>query len=71
MSANYLRGTHVRIAAVLDTPKTVAEIAQVLGSSYEAVSACLTGMRNRREVVALKPAKQGKPRRYRLREAAA
>jgi hypothetical protein len=49
-------------------PMTIAETAQRLGCSYQAASACIAGMRNRREVVTLKPKDASKPYRFRLRE---
>lgn len=72
MSPSYLRDTHKRVAAVLaDGALTAGEIAARLGCTYDGVASCLNGMRNRQEVVALKPRRQGEPRRYRLREVAA
>lgn len=63
----YLRGTHARVADALAAgPQTIAEIAQRLDSSYEAIASTLRGMRNRGEVAALK-AKPGKPYRYKLK----
>ncbi|HEV2540226.1 MAG TPA: hypothetical protein VGU03_11015 [Frateuria sp.] len=65
------RGTHEHVAAVLaDGPKTAYEIAEQLNSTFDGITACLRGMRNRKEVVRLKPAALGKPCRYRLREGA-
>jgi hypothetical protein len=51
-------------------PMTIAETAQRLGCSYQAASACIAGMRNRREVVPLKRKAVSLPYRYKLREAA-
>lgn len=71
---HYLRGTHLRIAEILGSQSLTAyEIAQRLDSTFEAVTSCLRGMRNRGEVVALKPKKVGTPYKYRLKrqEAAA
>lgn len=67
----YLRGTHERIAAVMDKPQTAAELAQRLALPYEAIASTLRGMHCRREVVKLKPKDAGKPYRWKLREVAA
>jgi hypothetical protein len=67
---SYLRDTHKRVAAVLAEGGTLTadQIAQRLGNTFDGITSCLRGMRNRREVVAIKPAQPGKPYRYRLRE---
>jgi hypothetical protein len=66
----YLRGTHLRIAAVMDAPMTIDDLAQRLALPYEAIASTLRGMHARREVVKLKPKDAGKPYRWKLRGAA-
>jgi predicted ArsR family transcriptional regulator len=68
---SYLRDTHKRVAAVLAEGGTLTadQIAQRLGNTFDGITSCLRGMRNRREVVAIKGG-PGQPYRYRLREGA-
>lgn len=67
-----LNDTHRRIAEVLrGKTLTAAEIAGLIGTTYIGAVSCLRGMKNRRQVVTLKPKDASKPYRYRLREVAA